>query len=280
MIGAVIVCPRRGRRVTLASVSSAAHNLDRGVRAAVELLNGIDGVTTRASCEGGSEAAGHRHSDLAYVAFAFPLPARLQSHLVAELDMIARVEDDAVYCRWPDRNRDFLARLTDSVRRYKRRERRQRREAAECVLGKLRSRLAARIRRGQEVKASLCLRCRDLILAPHPCAGPVIAMLDWPADLSDQWFGKFLEEPGNALEASLRSRFNDAELEARARRGDFGEQFRRRWLRHRGDRTYLQMIQGLRAGIQRIRQSGADVDVCFDARGARFTWGVADKPMP
>jgi hypothetical protein len=140
-------------------VRVATHILDRGVRAAVELLNSIDGVTTRASCEGQSQAQGHRHSDLAYIAFAFPLPTRLQNFLIAKLDMIARVEDDAVYCRWPRENPRFLTRLNDAVRLYKRRERRQRREATECSFSKLRSRLVDKASDGQETTASLCLRC-------------------------------------------------------------------------------------------------------------------------
>jgi hypothetical protein len=249
--------------------------LDRGVRAAVELLNTIDGVTTRASCEGHSSAGGHTHSDLAYVAFAYPLPARLQSYLIAELDMVARVDDDAVYCRWPRQNREFLMRLGDAVRRDKRGEVRRRRQTAACLLSQLRARLAARAVSGQEATASLCLRCAALVVSPHRCAGTALPLLRWPPGLDGAWFDDFVKRPENSLDAGLRSALGTDELELRARRGDFGEQFRRRWLRYRRERAHLQMTEGLRAGIQQARKTGIDVDVIFDRRHARFSWSRA-----
>ena len=249
--------------------------LDHGVRAAVELLNTIDGVTTRASCEGQSNAAGHTHSDLAYVAFAFPLPARLQSYLIAELDMIARVDDDAVYSRWPQQNREFLTQLGHAIRGYKRREMRRRRQTATYLLSQLRSRLGAKAASGQEVTAILCLRCAALVVSPHHCAGAVLPLLHWPSGLDGEWFDDFLKRPDNRLDAGLRAALGTDELESRARRGDFGSQFRRRWLQYRSERAHLQMTQGLRAGIQQARKTGIDVDVTFDGRHARFTWSRA-----
>jgi hypothetical protein len=249
-----------------------APNLDPGVRLAVAQLNGIDGVTTRASCEGHGTTDGGRHSDLAYVAFEYPLPPRFQAFLIEALEMFARVEDDAIYSRWPESNGDFLENLERAARRYRVRQRRQKHPAVRCRLTKLRSRLATRVMAGREATASICLECRGLVVGPHACGGRAMRLLSWPAGSQATWFGSFLAEPGNDLGHDVAAVLGNAELERRARRGDFGVHFRRRWLRYRNDTANREITRSLRAGVEALRRTGSDLDVRFDAEYAHFTW--------
>lgn len=259
-------------RVTVAGVRTPAALLDPGVRVAVARLNGIAGVTTRASCEGHGTTPGGRHGDLAYVAFEYPLPPGFQAFLVEALEMFARVEEDAVYSRWPEGNRRFLARLQQAAQRYRSRQRRQRYQAVRCQLAKLRSRLATRVIAGRNVTASICLKCRGLVISPHACEGKAMELLSWPAGSQAGWFAAFLAEPGNALGDDLVASLGHDELERRARQGDFGATFRRRWLRYRNETAKRQITSSLRAGVEALRRAGSDLDILFDAQYARFTW--------
>ena len=247
-------------------------NLDPGVRRAVVRLNAIEGVTTRASCEGAGERREHRHSDLAYVAFAYPMPLRFEAFLIAELEMTGRVEEDAVYSRWPDANGDFLDALASAARRYRIRQRRRHDTSVRCNLSKLRSRLATRLAGGRDAIAAACLSCRALVIHPHRCDGETRVLLHWPAGSEVAWFSEFLAQPGNQLDEDLVAALGSAELERRTRAGDFGVAFQRRWSRYRAEAMKGRLTWSLRAGIAQLRRAGVDLDVSFEADTARLTW--------
>jgi hypothetical protein len=97
-------------------------------------------------------------------------------------------------------------------------------------------------------------------------------LLSWPADSQAAWFAAFVAQPGNELERDLIASLATDELERRARRGDFGATFRRRWLRYRNDEAKQQVTRSLRAGVEAHRRAGCDLDVLFDGQYARFTW--------
>jgi hypothetical protein len=247
-------------------------NLDPGVRRVVARLNAIDGVTTRASCEGASNSRGHNHSDLAYVAFEYPLPLRFEAYLVVALEMIGRVEEDAVYSRWPRSNGDFLDALARAAKDYRRRQRRRHSTIVRCNLSKLRSRLAVRLAAGRDVIAAACLSCRALVVSPHRCDGETRVLLRWPAGSEARWFAEFLAQPGNELDADVVAVLGSSELERRTRAGDFGAAFQRRWARYRTELTKVLLTRSLRAGVAQLRCSGVDLDVSFDEAYARLTW--------
>lgn len=244
--------------------------LDPGVRTSVELLNSIDGVTTRASCEGEGSTRVHRHSTLAYVGFAYPLPPRFQEFLVSELGMIARVDDEAIYCRWPADNRHFLERLAAVTLGYKRRHCAALRESLTAPLSEIQSHLLARSADGSETVISACRTCPAFVVGPHGCR-TALALVRWQAT-SAQIFRDFVDQPDNQLDPVLLATVGAEELEERTRRGDFGASFRGRWLRYHGKRTRSEMIAALRDGVRQQRRAGKDVDVLFDARYARVTW--------
>jgi hypothetical protein len=247
------------------------HKLDPGVREPVELLNSIDGVTTRASCEGQGAAPLHRHSMLAYVSFAYPLPLQLQESLVAELGMIARVDDDAIYCRWPSANRQFLERLRSVVLEYTQRNRSAGRSSLVAPLSELQSRLLSRRAEGKEAVISACRCYPTLVLEPHGCR-TTLALLRWLPPSSAEIFRDFVAVADNRLDPGLVAALGVDELQKRARRGDFGPSFRRRWLHFHGRRTRHEIIVALRNGVQDLRRSGKDLDILFDNRCARVTW--------
>jgi len=245
--------------------------LDPGVREPVEVLNSIDGVTTRASCEGQGSAPLHPHSALAYVTFKYPLPPRFQEFLITELGMIGRVDDDAIYCRWPPENRQFLELLGIAAKRYKQRNRTALRSALVAPLSELQSHLLSFSAGGNEAVITACRTCSRLAVGPHSCRSSV-AISRWAPASADAIFRDFVELPDNRLEEDLVAALGTAELQCRTNRGDFGPAFRRRWGHYHRLRRRQEIIAALRCGVQQLRRAGKDLDVLFDAHHARVTW--------
>jgi hypothetical protein len=260
-------------RRTVRVVRGHPPSIDVGVRDVVELLNRIPGVTTRASCEGvGHDPAAHRHGDLAYVLFRYPLPLRLRDFLLAQLDPVARVENDGIHSRWPVRNREFLDQFLAAVRAYPNEDRSERRTRVRCPLPKLRSRLARAVARGRETRVSVCLECEALVVAPHPEVHQSIPLLYVAADQQERWFTAFVASAENALDAALIEHDGWPQLLVRTMRGDFGVTFRRRWLRYRArmiaDLTTHQLYRAARdAHHQRT-----DLDCFFDDAHVILAW--------
>jgi hypothetical protein len=125
---------------------------------------------------------------------------------------------------------------------------------------------------GENAVLSVCQRCRALVFEPHTCVDGKLTLLSWPSGAFEQWFGDFVARDENQLDPTLVTVLGVAELEERARRGDFGTVFRERWLRYQRARARQQIIAALRDGVQKLRQSGSDVDIGFDARSARLSW--------
>jgi hypothetical protein len=257
---------------TIMVVRTTPHMLDPGVREPVELLNSIDGVATRASCEGQGTAPLDPHSVLAYVTFKYPLPPRFQEFLVTELGMLGRVDDDAIYCRWPPENRHFLELLGTAAKRYKQRNRGGRRRPLVASLSELQSHLLAFSAGGNETVITACRMCSRLVIGPHSCRGGV-RILRWAPASTDSIFRDFVELPDNRLDAGLVAAVATDELQRRTDRGDFGAAFRRRWARYQRTRLRQEIIAALRAGVRQLRRAGKDLDVHFDAHHARVTWG-------
>ena len=250
-----------------------AASIDVGVRDAVEQLNRIPGVTTRASCEGaGHEPAPHRHGDLAYVLFRHPLPLRLHDCLLAHLDAVSRLEDDGIFSRWPDHNREFLDQLARVARAYQR-DAPDGATVLRWPLPKLRARLARAVARRQIARVSLCLDCVALVAAPHADTHRCLLLLSVPADQQERWFAEFVVQAGNALDATLIAQDGWQQTLARATRGDFGATFLRRWLRHRARMIADLTTRQLYRGAQEARRQRVDLDFFFDDTHAVFTWG-------
>lgn len=265
-------CSQNADCVSLPGVRTAAATLDIGVRLAVARLNEIEGVITRASCEGHDEPRDRRHADVAYVAFEHVLPPSFQEFLISDLGMLGRIEADAVYSRWPEHNRRFLERLCEAAERYRALRRSQSHQRTRCRLARLRSRLAAAAVGGRRVHVGLCLECRALVVGSHRCAGKSIDLLAWPASRQDDWFRAFLTEGRNRLSADVTARLSADELERRARRGDFGSSFGRRWLRYRNHAAEQDIVRSLRATIEELRAGGMDIDIAFTADDVCLSW--------
>jgi hypothetical protein len=254
-------------------VREYACRIDVGVRNVVTLLNHITGVTTRASCEGaGPQLAGHVHAALAYVAFRRPMPLQLQEFLVTRLGSLARIENDAIYCRWPIRNRVFLGSLESAARLYLTGSDHGSTRSVRWPLARLRARLARQVARRHAGEFRLCLTCRELVATPHPEAHQSIRLLRLPADLHDRWFAEFLTQPGNALDAKVVASDGWARLLARTQRGDFGSAFQRRWLRYRARRVAEIATQDVRHGVEAARRHGVPIDFFHDGTHAIFAW--------
>ena len=250
-----------------------ARRIDVGVRNVVTLLNHITGVTTRASCEGaGPHPAGHVHAALAYVAFRHPMPLQLQDFLVTRLGSLARIEDDAIYCRWPIRNRVFLGSLESAARLYLSGSDHGSTRSVRWPLARLRARLARQVARRHAGEIRLCLTCRELVATAHPESHQSIALLRLPADLHDRWFAEFLTQPRNALDPTLVASDGWVRLLARTQRGDFGTAFQRRWLRYRAQRVADLTTQHVRHGVEAARRHGVPIDFFHDGTHAIFAW--------
>jgi hypothetical protein len=250
-----------------------ARSIDIGVREAVDLLNHVPGVRTRASCEGaGTERRRHTHATLAYVAFCHPLPLRLQDFLVAHLGVLARVEDDGVYCRWPMRNGTFLGALASVTRDYLRDAAHERCRSLRWPLARLRAQLARRVVRGHASAIGLCLTCAELVGEPSSHTHQPIPLLRLLPDLHDRWFAEFVAEPRNALEATLIETEGWVRLLARTQRGDFGAAFQRRWLRYRAQCLTDLTTREIRHGVEAARRQGLPIDFFHDGTHAVFIW--------
>ncbi len=259
-----------------------ARSIDVGIREAVELLNHIPGVSTRASCEGaGPQQGRHAHATLAYVAFRHPLPLRLQDFLVTHLGVLARIEDDGIYCRWPMRNRAFLGSLESATRHYLSNAAREQCNSLRWPLARLRAQLARQVVRGHAGAIGLCLGCAELI--SEPCTDPhqAIPLLHLRPDLHDRWFAAFVAQPGNALESTLIETEGWVRLLARTQRGDFGTTFQRRWLRYRAQRLSDLTTREIRHGVETARRQGLPIDFFHDGTHAVFVWtGTGGERVP
>jgi len=241
------------------------------------MLNRLPGVTTRASCEGGgSTRAGHRHGELAYVLFRYPLPLGLQEFFTAQLGTIGRVEDDGVYSRWPAENHAFVASLTaaghaclsapalDGMRRV------------QHPLPKLRAWLARQLSRGAAAHIGFCLDCARLITVPHAPPHRQLLLFEMDANLETRWFEEFAGRPGNTLDAALIAADGWRELVTRTRRGAFGATFLRRWLRYRAACVAQLATRQIRIGIDTARHAGIEIDFFYDDAQAVFMWSESE----
>ena len=262
-----------GRAAYGAVVRFDLRTIDVGARDPVVVLNQIPGVTTRARCEGiGSLLTRHRHADLAYVAFRYPLPLRVQEFLTVQLGMLARIEDDAIYSRWPARNHECLEHLAAAARRYLSQQAQERVDRRRWPLAKLRTQLARQLARGERIDLGLCRDCEAIIGAPHAAVHRCLALLQLEPDQEVQWFAEFVAAPGNALDHDLISADGWKNLATRTRRGDFGATFHRRWLRYRAARLAGLTTTQIRATVAEARRRGLDVDFFYDATHAIFAW--------
>jgi len=247
--------------------------IDAGIRDVVVLLNHIPGVLTRASCEGTALTRGrHRHADLAYVLFRYPLPLRLQEFLIDALGELARVDDDGLYSRWPTHNAAFLARLAQVVRNYGSQPDGGRCYSAQWRLAKLRSQLARVVCDHEPARLGLCLQCANLFLLPHIAGHASITLLDLAADQEGRWLESFIKQPQNVLDADLVALSGWEQLAARSQRGDFGDAFHRRWLRYRARMIAALATTDLRTGVQSARRAGKDLDCYYDAARVVLQW--------
>ncbi len=253
--------------------SEAPPRLDTGIREVVAILNRIPGVTTRASCEGGgSTRAGHRHGELAYVLFRYPLPLRLQEFFTGQLGAIGRVEDDGVYSRWPAENHAFVDSLTAAGRAYLSAPARDGVRFLQLLLPKLRAWLARRLSGGTPAHIGFCLDCAQLVTVPHAPAHRQLRLFEMDANLETHWFEEFAGRPGNTLDAALIAADGWRELVTRTRRGDFGATFLRRWLRYRAAGVAQLATQQMRIGVDTARRAGMEIDFFYDDAQAVFSW--------
>lgn len=250
---------------------SSVRSLDVGVRDAVAVLNRIPGVTTRASCEGATQQpAPHRHGELAYVLFRYPLPLHLRDFLLTQLDAVARIEDDGIYSRWPMHNREFLDRLVAAARAYLDQQASDRRAHLGWPLPRLRARFARELSRRQELRIALCIDCHDLVGEPHPASHRSVTLLRLAPDQEALWFAEFIRKPANALDPTLVATDGWEQLAARTQRGDFGAAFRRRWLRYRARMIADLTTRQLRIGTENLRRRGNDIDFFYNGTHALF----------
>src|SRR5262245_60514589 len=103
---------------------------------------------------------------------------------------------------------------------------------------------------------SVCQPCRALVFEPHACVAGKLTLLSWPPKTLEQSFGDFVVRDENRLDQTLVAVLGVGELEERARRGDFGAAFRRRWLNYQRTRARREIIDALRNGVQKLRQTG------------------------
>jgi hypothetical protein len=248
--------------------------IDAGVRELVALLNSIPGVATRASCEGMSRArAPHRHGDLAYVLFRYPMPLRLQEFLVVELGTVARIDGDGVYSRWPSRNRVFIERFTDAAHTYQGRAS-GRQRSVRWPLARLRARIARELSQGERTRVALCLACAQLAAARHHPSHNLVPLLDLAPDQEALWLEEFVTQPGNGLDAALIAADGWERVAVRTLRGDFGAAFRQRWLRYRARMVAGLATRQMRVGVESARRLGVDLDFVYDQSHAVFAWSL------
>ena len=256
-----------------ATVRQDARRIDTGVRDVVTLLNRIPGVRTRSSCEGtGLPVARHTHAAHAYVVFRHPLPLQFRDFLVIHLGQLARIDDDGIYCRWPRKNRTFIGSLESAARLYLRDSGGDNSHTVRWPLARLRAHLARQVARGGAAEIRLCFTCKQLIADPHPATHQLTTLLDLPQGLPNLWFAEFSAQPANTLDPVLIAAAGWADLLTRTQRGDFGEAFRRRWLRYRGQQIAHLATRRLRAGVDAARRKMLPIDFFHDGTHAVFMW--------
>jgi hypothetical protein len=265
-------CTAHGTRRSLDVVRLDAP-IDPRVRVLVEALNQIPGVVTRASCEGaGQGPATHRHADLAYVAFRQPLPLRFQEFLLTSIGSVARVEDEGIYSRWPERNRAFIARALAATRSYLAQPPPAHRTCVCWPLPKLRAHLARQLSSGQHLCVQLCLQCRDLVFDPHVAAHQPLPLLRGDPEQAALWFTAFTQQPRNALDPMLIAAAGWTNLILRTQRGEFSPTFQRRWLRYRARMLGDLATRQIRAGAEATRRKRPDLDFFYTDTQVVFEW--------
>src|SRR5262249_24282585 len=157
----------------------------------------------------------------------------------------------------------FLKRLLLATRAYAQQPMRRARLTVRWPLSRLRTRLAGGVARRTEASVEVCLECHDLIMDMHPTDHQRIPLFRLSADQEIAWLREFAGQPRNPLDTALIAADGWPALAARARRGDFGTAFQRRWLRYR-----RQMIAGLATltrhhAMRDARGQRADVDFYY-----------------
>jgi len=250
--------------------------IDPRVRELVEALNQVPGVTTRTSCEGRNRGLGaHRHADLAYVAFRQPLPLRFQEFLLASVGPVARVEDDGVYSRWPDRNSAFIASAFAATRNYLAQPKPAGHALVCWSLSKLRARLARHLSSGRSFCVQLCLECRELVFDQHAATHHCLQLLRSGPEQAALWFAAFTQQPRNTLDAALIAAEGWMRLIARTQCGEFGPAFRRRWLRYRARMLADLATRQMRTGAEATRRQRPDLDFFYTDTRIVFEWTCA-----
>jgi hypothetical protein len=247
--------------------------IDPRVQELVEAFNQIPGATTRASCEGAGQGhETHRHADLAYVAFRQPLPLRFQEFLLTSIGSMARVEDDAVYSRWPERNSAFIASALAATRNYLAQPRPAHRVCVSWLLPKLRARLARQLSAGRNFCLQLCLECHELVFDPHAATHQPLPLLHGGPEQAALWFTAFTQQPRNALDPTLIAADGWMSLIARTQRGEFGPTFQRRWLRYRARMLGDLATRQMRTGAEGARRERPDLDFFYTDTQIIFEW--------
>jgi hypothetical protein len=193
------------------------------------------------------------------------------------LAAIARIDDNGIFCRWPNENRKFLQLLTTASAQYRETDSAAPLGSVSFRLSDLRSALMGPNADGDGIAVRICPSCVALAVGPHDCDNVKLELRRWPVDIPEMWFLDFLAEAGNQLDPALRVALAAAELEERTRRGAFGIPYRRRWLRYRDARVRQRLIAALGDAVRTLRQSGSDFDVTFDVGSARVTWHRAAR---
>ena len=236
--------------------------VDPRLRSAVDLLNRLPGVTTRASCQGKTPRAPGTHADLAYVLFAEPIPLTLEDRFLADLGEIGRVEPDGVHCRWPERNEALCALLEASVRRRGHDLALERWERSTVAVRDIEQKLAERILGERAGDVGWCLDCRKIEDPSRHERHRCCALFCSGDERTLAFFAAYLVEapPGPHL---LEREGARAILE-RLRRGDFGDAYRERWRRFAADAAASTLRGGIREAVRSFRTASLATDAAFE----------------
>ena len=243
---------------------------DPGIRRALRDLNRIPGTKTRSSCQGKSSLdEASRHADLAYVTFRSPVPLALEDHLVATIGDVARIDSSSVYSRWPERNLEFCARLTDAGRTFLEMRRGERWEEAVLSFSQLLEPIEALLDSAAPVALSWCLDCRLPSTARSDAPGKhapdcrLVALLKGSPERRLDLFERFLAADERPPDPTLRKRLGDATMLERVEHGDFGNTYRRAWATFRS-RTARDLLQEeIRSAVAAERARGVPLDYYF-----------------
>ncbi|MGH7803295.1 MAG: hypothetical protein ACREQJ_03030 [Candidatus Binatia bacterium] len=248
------------------SARASPPDVDRGLRAAVDLLNRLPGVATRASCQGKTPAETGSHADLAYVLFDEPIPLTLEDRFLADLGEIAGIEPLGVQCRWPERNAEFCSRLTASTAERERHAATELWERSAIGAADAERAIGERILGERGGDLGWCLDCHRFdevaVHRSHRChllfrAGDERTLAAFAAYLArDPPDPRLVEREG--ARAVLQ----------RLRHGDFGASYREGWRRW-AEQTAAGLLRGeIRLAVRALRSAEWTTDVCF--AGARL----------